>query len=270
MGLFRKIEKVNLFMIGEQKCGTSSLHELLVKNKDVLGGRVKECQYFNTDRFTADTGYKAYHEMFKQVRFNAPEYRIDSTPDYLHSSLVAERVHQYNPDSKLIIVLRDPTARFISAYNFYFSNILRNLDSIKERYLKYSENGLRVYDYLKQRGELSLSEFVNDEINGVSPINALERGKYAVSIEAWLKHFPKSACSFLFFEHLKRPESVASELKILEKFLQLELSTEFPRENVSLKKETPEPALKQKLNAFYKEHEPRLVSLIERELPWAK
>jgi hypothetical protein len=265
-----KNSRVNLFLIGEQKCGTSSLHELLIRNKKILSGVNKECQYFNTEKYNKDSGYKDYHAMFTPSLFRKYDFKIDGTPDYLHTPEVAKRVYEYNPDGKLIVVLRDPVSRFVSAYNFYFSNILKNLDSIYKRYFQYSEKGREIHSYIKERGELSLAAFFEEELSGRSPIKALQRGNYYSNLKEWLSYFPESSLRILFFEYLKDPSSLQGELRILESFLSLDLEGDFPRENVSLKKDKLDAKLNEELYSYYNNESNLLTQLVDRPVPWLK
>src|SRR5687768_9064806 len=103
--LRNRTSRVNLFLIGEQKCGTSSLHEQLTRNKGILSAENKECQYFNTAKYDKDVNYENYHRMFHPSIFKKYAYKIDGTPDYLHDPQVAQKVFKYNPNAKLIVVL---------------------------------------------------------------------------------------------------------------------------------------------------------------------
>ncbi|MEY3079460.1 MAG: hypothetical protein RL086_613, partial [Bacteroidota bacterium] len=43
----RIIDKANLFIIGAQKCGTSTLYDNLMKYDGIYGGKIKEKNFFS-------------------------------------------------------------------------------------------------------------------------------------------------------------------------------------------------------------------------------
>lgn len=265
---FNAKNKVNLFIIGEQKCGTSSLHKLLINTQQVLGISNKECQYFNTEKFENDTKYRNYHKMFEHSNLKHYDYLLDSTPDYLFSQTALENLYAYNPNAKIIICLRNPVKRFISAYNFYFSNILDNLETTNEHFFKYATFGREIYKYLKQNSYLSIEAFLHDELNNVSPICALERGNYCVHISRWMKKFDEKNFCVLFFENFLNADKIADEIALLESFLSLRLRGQFPKENVSFKKEKASNKVIEELQAYYSDKTDCLKYVIERDVPW--
>lgn len=265
---FNAKQKVNLFIIGEQKCGTSSLHKLLINTQQVLGNSNKECQYFNTEKFEKDTRYKNYHKMFEHSNSKLYNYLLDSTPDYLFSEIALKNLYAYNPNAKIIICLRNPVKRFISAYNFYFSNILDNLEITNERFFKYATFGREIYKYLKQNNYLSIEAFLHDELNNVSPICALERGNYCAHISRWMKKFDRKNFCIVFFENFLNADKIADETALLENFLSLKLKHEFPKENVSVKTDKVSNKVIEELQAYYSDKTDCLKYVIERDVPW--
>ena len=239
-------KRVNLFIVGVQKCGTTSLFKLLVQNEFVLPAKIKECHYFDSDKMKEDVNFKNYHHLFRHSFNSKHRYLLDASPDYLEDELAYKKIYEYNPDARIIIMLRNPIERFISAYNFYFSNIIENLDLIYEQYFQYTEKGKAEYTYLKQNGNITIEDFLEEEMNGGSPIGALSKGFYFQNIEKWENTFGKKNVLLLSFEALTNAFTFESEIKKLEKFLSLKLSGKFAKHNTSvIKNNVPAETIRQ-------------------------
>jgi len=106
-------KKVNLFIAGVNKAGTTWLYHLLKGHPDIQFSSKKELFYFDK---TYPAGLKDYHAYFN---FNAEKkYYAEGSSTYIRSSKTAEKIKRYNPDAKIIIMLRDPIKRLLS--QFYF------------------------------------------------------------------------------------------------------------------------------------------------------
>lgn len=245
-------KKVNLFIIGEQKCGTTSLFSLLTYNQSVLGAANKECHYFNSTKFEQDINFKNYHHCFRHTLNHNYAYLVDASPDYLSDNSAYNRIYDYNPKAKIIVILRNPVSRFISAYNFYFSNIIQNLDWVYNQYFQYTDKGRSEYQYLKQHPAITIENFLNDEIDGKSPLQALSRGKYFSHIRKWQQCYGIENLCLVSFEHFIDSITSRVEIKKLEGFLQLTLNKSVPYKNISMKKKTVSEKVLQTLEAIYR------------------
>ena len=144
--------KANLFIVGGQKCGTSSLHSTLIKSKDINGSFMKEVHYFEKNYFLGKFWYNGF---FYFSRFKKVTYNIESSPNYIMYDYALKRIKQYNPNSKIIFVVRSRLDRAYSHYrhnlrfrskeeNFSFNDALKNesnrLKKIKNSSKNYSVN----------------------------------------------------------------------------------------------------------------------------------
>jgi hypothetical protein len=110
------MSRVNLFVIGVNKAGTSWLYHLLNQHPAVFMSEVKELYFFDDhDRGPADIS--DYHEHFP---FEA-DYRYfgDATPMYYRTPSAADAIYRYNPDAKLLAIVRDPIQRLLSQYRYH-------------------------------------------------------------------------------------------------------------------------------------------------------
>jgi hypothetical protein len=126
----------NLLVIGTQKGGTTSWHVYLKKmyhpNILVPTG-AKELDFFNKkyERGATFNDYLTWfpnitkddHPITGECQFkfnpenNMPLIRAEASPNYMVHPFSAERAHQMLPDTKILVMLRNPINRLVSAYN---------------------------------------------------------------------------------------------------------------------------------------------------------
>jgi Sulfotransferase family len=118
---------------GAAKCGTNSLHGLLNAHPQIRMAR-GEIHYLDADDplnhpdffhgglrwphvdlVAGDAAAQWYRSRFPERQDGEVLIGEDSTT-YLHSALVAKRLRNHRPGTKLIFALRDPVARAISQY----------------------------------------------------------------------------------------------------------------------------------------------------------
>lgn len=108
--------KPNLFVIGSMKSGTTSLHEYLDTHPQIAMSQMKEPGYF-VEQLNLHQGEDWYLSLFdrdgryRYVGESSTHYT--KLPDYQG---VPERIHRFNPDARLIYIMRNPFERVISHY----------------------------------------------------------------------------------------------------------------------------------------------------------
>ena len=118
------MKKPNLFILGAPKCGTTSMAYYLSQHPEIFVSSYKEPHYFNFDsghRFTfTEEQYLAYFRNATDFK----KYLVDASVFYLYSKVAAEEILKYNPESKFIVMLRNPVDMFYSLHQqFLFSGI---------------------------------------------------------------------------------------------------------------------------------------------------
>jgi hypothetical protein len=114
--------KVNLFGIGSAKCGTTTLFDILDRHPDICGSSPKEADFFaSLNNF--EKGYRWYHETCF-FHYSGQKFLLDITPNYSGTNFqtAAKRLHSYNPEAKLIYLLRDPFERLCSEWAMCLRN----------------------------------------------------------------------------------------------------------------------------------------------------
>lgn len=113
--------KVNAFIVGAPKCGTTSLATYLGCHNDVFICDPKEPHYFSTD-IPMNSDYTSmsfesqrdYENLFRNAK---EKIIIDASTSYLWSQEAIGNIKRYNPDAKIIVMLRNPVDMVISLHN---------------------------------------------------------------------------------------------------------------------------------------------------------
>ena len=236
-------QKINLFIVGEQKCGTSSLHTMLTQHESISGGKRKELHYFDYWKHEG-TSFKEYERWFAyDGRKKRPEYFLDATPSYAFSGSALLHLHTYNPAAKLIYLTRNPVERFFSAYAFYTSKLKRD------------RRNPEIDAFLKNHRDLSIEQFFEVE-TGENPVfQALKRGDYPDMINRITALFPSEQLFVTSLEAIADEASSPMVLNDLGAFLELDLSgLAFPKRGVSQRNELKVPQqITDYLTRYYKD-----------------
>lgn len=106
-----------VLIIGAQKAGTTALHHLLGLHANMVSAAVKEIHFFDKEA-NYERGVDWYHSHFPfPHQLRGGKYTFECTPKYLYHVEAAKRIAHYNPDLKLIAILRNPIDRAYSAWN---------------------------------------------------------------------------------------------------------------------------------------------------------
>ncbi|MXY05643.1 MAG: sulfotransferase domain-containing protein [Gammaproteobacteria bacterium] len=110
--------KVGFMIVGAQKCGTSVLWEYLAEHPEVGMSSPKEVQLFSGPDYSSEWSPQEIDRRYAPWFRHCPgaNVRGEVTPIYLFFPEVAAELKRYNPDLKLIVLLRDAAERAISNY----------------------------------------------------------------------------------------------------------------------------------------------------------
>ncbi|WP_261130795.1 sulfotransferase [Bacillus sp. Marseille-Q3570] len=134
-----ELKKPNLFIVGTQKSGSTSLHYYLSQHPDIFMSEVKEPRFFNykydNEEHTGPgddwwdqsriTDLSSYMNLFKGV--NNEKIIGEATIEYMYYDKVAKDLAKFNSNSKIIIILRNPIDRALSAYTHLRRDMRENL-----------------------------------------------------------------------------------------------------------------------------------------------
>jgi hypothetical protein len=115
--LDRHRKLVDFVICGTQKGGTSALDAYLRGHPEICMAEYKEVHFFNNESFFADgrPDYAGYHSSFSPGETH--RFVGEVTPIYMYWDAAPRRIWEYNPDMKIIVVLRNPIDRAYSHWN---------------------------------------------------------------------------------------------------------------------------------------------------------
>jgi hypothetical protein len=110
-------KKINYFLIGVQKAGTSSFYNWISQHPQINApAQMKDFHFFVHQKYM-DKG-TGWLESFYLHDIQKPVL-LKGAVNYIYEELCAERIKNYNPESKFILILRDPVKRAFSAYQYF-------------------------------------------------------------------------------------------------------------------------------------------------------
>ncbi len=177
--------KVNFVVAGMQKGGTQALNHFLSQHPEI--GIVSPPKiaphFFDIDDFfkSGCPNYQTYHDWFTDESLS--KVTGDITPIYTYWRPCIERIKVYNPDMKVVVLLRNPVDRAYSHWNM--------------EYNRGNEN--------RQFFLAMLSEPLRRGFFDQHPVYSyIHRGFYSRQIENLFKYFSKDQCLFIRNEDLKK------------------------------------------------------------------
>ena len=137
--------KPNLFIVGAAKAGTSALHAILSEHPNIFMSPVKEPNYFSSDllvdnfnseqkkkfknekiQFLNNGAVRPCHQLYVRNKtdylrlFKDADSKVkycgEASVSYLFSKIAAQKIKEFNPVSKIIIILRNPVERAFSHF----------------------------------------------------------------------------------------------------------------------------------------------------------
>lgn len=186
----RKVDQVNFVVAGVQKAGTTAIHDFLAQHPQIALLRDQALHFFDKEEhFAGKPDYRILHGNFK------PAWRWQTagevTADYLYYPRALERIAAYNPRMKIIVSLRNPTARAFSQWNMR-----------REK----NQEPLEFLEALKRDQEIGISK-------GPRGNAYITRSLYVPQLEKVFTLFPRDQVLTLKYENLRAdPASLLNQL----------------------------------------------------------
>ncbi|MCP4959416.1 MAG: sulfotransferase [Actinomycetia bacterium] len=111
------------YIIGAQRCGTTSIFRYLTQHRAVTGPMLEKGVHFFDTNYTGDLDwYRSHFPTERRARLTRQINGCDLTvleasPYYLFHPLVPERIHAATPEARFIVLVRDPVERALSHHN---------------------------------------------------------------------------------------------------------------------------------------------------------
>ncbi|MEM9048150.1 MAG: sulfotransferase domain-containing protein [Pseudomonadota bacterium] len=168
--------KPTLIGLGAQKCASSWLHAALGAHPAIAVSAPKEIDYFS---YFFDRGHLWYQRHF--AAFGDSAVRAEVSPSYFHDPRSPARLRAYDPEMRLVVLLRDPVERA-------FSNHLHEVI----------------------KGHIPPCPFEDGLANNPA---YLEQGQYAAHLSGWMEAFAPAQFLVMIAEDIARdPVRAAMQL----------------------------------------------------------
>jgi len=115
----------DFIIIGEMRCGSTTLWEMLDRHPAVAFPEEKELHFFDDRDGKWGRGVDWYGGLFRHIGRGMAAG--EATPDYLFHDGACERIAATVPGAKLLVILRDPKER---AWSHYWHNIRRGRETL--------------------------------------------------------------------------------------------------------------------------------------------
>jgi hypothetical protein len=195
------IARPNFFVLGVPKCGTTTLHEVLIAHPNIFMTKQKEPRFFDTDTY-----YNRGLDRYLRDHFRGAagfKARGEASPTYLRSGKARDRIRgDLGKDLRFVVILRDPVKR---AWSAYLQECRRGLET------ETFERALELEPTRLSRDPTCAAYFLG--------------GLYARQLRVWFEAFPREHFLVLLTEDLaERPAAVARQAFA---FLEVDPDVEF-------------------------------------------
>jgi hypothetical protein len=243
-----------VFIIGAQKCGTTSLLADLVNHPQILKPIRKEFYFFNNQNIYKK-GVDWYLGQFPSSTDKA--FNVDATANSFESKEAPSRMKKEFPNSKIILLLRNPTER---AYSHYKMAVNLGFEKLSFSDALKMENERLAYsakNYIKDTNHDYVFQKLGYRVKGV----------YINFLQNWLKEYSFEDIKIIQSEtYFEKPKEIFNEIinhLDLEHFTpnQFNIFKQNSASNIS-------EELKIELDKFYKPYNEKLYKLIGKEFDW--
>ncbi len=186
-----ELRRPDLFIIGAAKCGTTSLYQYLAGHPEIYMSPDKEPQYFAPDLATEILGrtlrhpddHDRYLALFAGAR---DERRLgEASVRYIYSEQAPGLVRQFQPDARIVVMIRDPVDMMHSLHAHYVAGAIEQITDFGRAFAAEADrrHGRRVR-------------------RGVHPALLLysERARFGRQLTRWFETFPREQIHVIVFE----------------------------------------------------------------------
>ncbi len=173
--------KPTFFIVGTPKGGTTSLFNYLEEHPEVFVPKIKEPHFFSCPEVkntyynaTIIDSLEAYQKLYKESK----TYKAigDFSSSYLNNENSPKKIKDFNPQAKVVIVLRNPVERAISHYLMDYSlgyisvplkEIINNKQQYADFYEQYVETGFydgQLKNYLQVFKPSNIQIILSDDL----------------------------------------------------------------------------------------------------------
>ena len=110
----------NLFVVGAPKCGTTSIYEYLKSHPEIFMSETKEINFFGNDLQWYNSNNRILNkDQYLQFFKKSNGYKVigEASTIYIHSETACDEIYNFNPSSKIIIMVRNLVDLIISMHS---------------------------------------------------------------------------------------------------------------------------------------------------------
>jgi len=216
-------------IIGEARCGTTSLYSMMTQHPKIKAAINKEIYFFSNDNW-----WKKDEYLRRLGKCGENQIIGEATPMYMWKcDTVPKRIKKIVPEAKFIVLLRNPVDKVYS-------------------HLVLGKHGVEV-----------IRDFLD---TGKSLYMQFERAKYYEFLKEWFKIFPRKQFKIIKSEALfKSPKKICNEVF---EFLGLENYEINPLCLNKVNYPTLPDDIKNRLKEYYRPYNQELYELLDRGFNW--
>lgn len=184
----------NLIIAGVHKAATTSLYTYLSYHYQVYCPDKKELHYFTPIRYGKPVnGIDKYAKYFDKVKDE--RYMLDASPSYFYGvEPLIGKMNEVLPPHKVVVVLREPTDRFVSYYNYLKAKLTLKEEETFSAYV--DECVLRL------QGPIADNEYERP----------IREGQYIDFLPPWIEAYGNNFKIVYFEELVSNPKEVMLDL----------------------------------------------------------
>lgn len=188
----------NVFIVGTQKSGTTTLFDWIGQHPEVYGNPYEKDFPFFCDETVFEHEFDRFENFFKPAPADA-KVILGAEANLIYVTGAVERMHKVIPNAKLVVILRNPVARSFSGWRHAAERDLetRSFDAV-------------IHD--EMAGIVAAADSYDGRFK-----NYLHHSLYAGQIEHLFKYYPRSQIKIVIYENLVADPS--GELRELFEFI---------------------------------------------------
>ena len=251
----------DFFVIGPGRTGTTSLYHYLDQHPSLSKSAYDELGFFDVNFHLGLNWYRSlFPSIFTKFRIKLKTHffmTYDVTPSYVRRPWIARRIKKLFPDSKLIIVLRNPVDKTYSHY--YLSKKFGETRTFEE-VIKEEMNDILDWD-VDSKDDNYFATTVEK--------STLARGFYVEQLPIWFEQFSKNQILIISSEDLA--SNTKKTMNDIFRFLNLPEYTipNIDKVNVSKKSKMNLETRKILIN-FFKSYNEQLYRFLNQSFDWDK
>ncbi len=196
--------------MGFQKCGTTTLFEIMQQNRDIVLCRdVKEPMYYRVFGLWQLGGHQAfYHKRYySHISKDDPRHCGEINAGLTFSGCARKIGHDFPRETKLIFMMRNPVDRAYSAYKYFLARGFLPGGSVEKD--------------LEEGHALAFDHYVHSVLDDPAQERQImkkrqkylvfSQSKYNTCIREYLQYFPRENIKLVFFEEFIRDERAVCE-----------------------------------------------------------